>query len=189
MKVTFDIDDVIIPLTGYTLKSLGIDINKITSYMIESNEGLTEHEKHSIIDSYQDVEVFRRAGYNKDIKLVKRLVEKYGLEVIINSNSFNHEIMDYKYNLIRSILPFIKEDDIHLNLIDKSSVMSKRIDDTDIIVEDNYSNIINAINYRYGVLIDYPHNRDIELPGNIYRESSLKSGIVRIEEIVKSSIK
>ncbi len=157
MKITFDLDGVIIEHLEYKLNQMKIPIEFINKYSIGKLDLLKGSEKKAILQSFSDVENFMYAEKHSDV--LNRLAKRY--EIAINSLSCTREIARYKEFWLKSEIKGIKNKDIVLSIIgDGSGNGNKKIGKTDIYVEDSLENLISNIdNFHVGILIDKPYNR------------------------------
>ena len=156
MRVTFDLDEVIIEQLQYVLRCIGKNINDVTSYNIKNVDGLSENEKKLIIASFYNADTFKRAYKHSDV-LNRIAIDN---DVIINSFSCNTDVANYKAHWINSDLRNIKPENITLDILTPSKNGAKCIGKTDVYVEDCLENLLNNVGkYKVGILIDKPYNK------------------------------
>ena len=156
MKVTFDLDGVIIEQLPYVLKHIGKNINDVTSYYIKNIDSLSENEKKLIMASFHNADTFKRAYKHSDV--LNRIAMNN--EVIINSFSCNADVANYKACWINSDIRNVKPENIILDIMTTGKNVVKFIGKTDVYVEDCLENLLNNVGkYKVVILIDKPYNK------------------------------
>lgn len=181
VKVTFDLDGVVIPNVEKSCELFGIDFNKITTYRIDNCELLTEEEKTQIKQGFTQAEVFRYSGISYGSECIERLAQK--CELHINSLCGSDEVREYKRELLKELIPSLNFENV--NFGDCGEFVVKVIDKTDIVVEDCLENLLdNYETFNRAYLIDHLYNRDVNISEypKIIRVPNLKHAINRILE-------
>lgn len=172
MRITYDIDGVIIPLIETICRKHGIDFNKITEYSISKCDRLTKKEKSLIYREFTNVEIFRAAGIYDGALDINEIAQRN--DVFIDSNNVVQDIAFYKAELINRIIPSVK--DIKLSV----SIKGKDFKETDIVVEDCVANLLDNIQvYRAGILITRPWNTSFNERDH--------SKIIRVNSLVEAN--
>lgn len=191
VSVVIDLDDVMIPLNDTICNKYSIDKNKLTAYKtLECN--ISDREKSLILDSYNNIEIFREAGLYKEayqaIELLHTMIKDKSLEVFIDSSCFSPEVANYKLELIHKEMGFVPDSNIKLGLRIPGDTNVKRIRACDIIIEDYINNIYRAERYKYAFLIERPYNKDMCLEDNISRQLNVYEAVKSMKCLIENSI-
>ena len=181
VKITFDLDGVIIPNIEKSCELFGIDYTKITTYKINDCKLLTEEEKAKIKSGFTRAEIFEYSGTSFGSEYMEDLAQK--CEMHINSLCGSDEVKEYKKELLKKLIPSLNFDNI--NLGDCGEFVVKLFDETDVVVEDCLENLLNNYDkFKRAYLIDHLYNRDIDISkyDKIIRVSNLKQAIDKILE-------
>lgn len=187
MKVVFDVDSVLIPLTEYICEYWGIDFNKLTHYRIDENDKLTEIEKKVIVREFNNPEVFEKAGFFPGIEKLNELGKDKSFELRLVTESCNAEVKDKKAKLLHEALSGVQNLNIYLIDINEKVAF---LNQCDVFVEDNVETLLRCYNkYEHAILIDKPYNKlstDTEMRyPKIKRVGSLEEAMLIIEELFK----
>lgn len=152
-------DGVIMPSVEYICKLNNIDFNNVVNYRFDKCEKLTKEQVNIILDSFGRKEILEGTGYYPGALEIKDLTSRY--EISFHSLYVRFFECQYKRNLIKKLVPTIKDENIQLAQF--GDVGNKEFKYYDIIVEDSAENILN--NYDKAnlfIILDKPYNRNID---------------------------
>ena len=115
-KIVFDVDDILWPLNKRVAERTGVDFNKLCTFSIFENPLLSESEKERVLKAYGDSNIFKNITWYSGAEKIMAL-EKYGVRVYINSNCYQKEIADLKYDQIHKLVD-IPDSQLILNVFD-----------------------------------------------------------------------
>ncbi len=185
-RVIIDIDNTISNLTHYICEKFDIDEKKITSYNISDCNKLTLDEKDIFLGCFCSSKIFEEVGFESDCEKINDLIDD-GVEVIINSLSYNEDIVNVKRGLIKLHFPRLDNDHILLPIGKEKSM--DFVKDGDIIFEDNVD-LIKGLNNGINVVRNrvYNSNNNLEYETdncNWLRVDSISEGVEMIKKILQ----
>lgn len=159
-KIVFDVDDTLWGLNAKISKKLNIPSEKLTIFSAMDNQNLTMTERKALLNAYADAKSFENIEWYDGIERILQL-EKYGVEIHINSNSATNEIIKLKREQLQQILT-LSDDRLHFNLISMKQATKKELDtDTFILIDDSPHNIALS-NAKYNIMLMHPWNTSAE---------------------------
>lgn len=165
MRVTCDIDGVLIPITEYIKKEKGITA-VMTRYEIREND-MSDTDKETLLSGYTVLDNFKQAGLSEGTELLKCL-QGEGHSLVLNSMSCTEDIMEYKRKVFEGY------GELQLSMYQKV----KEIEPTDILIEDSLENLMNTEVYVDRILIDKDYNQSEN-----YGSTDTELGIKRVRDI------
>ena len=159
-KIVFDVDDTLWGLNANISKKLHIPSEKLTIFSAMDNQNLTMTERKALLNAYADAKSFENIEWYDGIERILQL-EKYGVEIHINSNSATNEIIKLKREQLQQVLT-LYDDRLHFNLISMKKATKKELDnDTFILIDDSPHNIALS-NAKYNIMPMHPWNTSAE---------------------------
>lgn len=144
-KVIFDMDDVLWHLNVKAAKMAGIDINKLTHFLMYDNPNITENERERMLAVYSGTELYKNIEFNEQIVWLVNFIHnnftEYETEII--SNCASQEIKNIKLPQLMDVVD-LPEERIHLNVIDieTGSTKKKLPEGIFLFVDDSPHNIV-----------------------------------------------
>lgn len=139
-KVVYDCDDVLWPLTERVCGKYRIPLGKQTVFRIQDDPNLTDTEKQALATSFEEVENFRDMQFYPEISELSE-ISALGAEVVVNSNCFNEEIAESKRAQLSATLPFLRKEDLCVNVVTPHTNRKTIGDDVLAFVDDSPYNI------------------------------------------------
>lgn len=174
--LVFDFDDTLWPLNEIATSLLGIDYNKITTFICDDNPNLTKEEKMALNAMYKSVELWKHVVLDEEADTLMEL-ETDNVKVCINSNCSSPEVMAYKEEMLSPLLR-IPKNQIFLKLGSRKKEM---IPGTFTFMDDSPHNIYDSI-ASYNIVPSKPWNADLT---NVYRCKNVKEAKDIIKQIIK----
>lgn len=144
-KVIFDMDDVLWSLNGKASKMAGININKLTHFLIYDNPNVTDDERKRMLNVYSGTELYKDIEFNKQIVWLVNFIHHNfpEYETEIRSNCASQEIKDIKLPQLMNVID-LPEERIHLEVIniETESTKKKLPDGIFLFVDDSPHNIV-----------------------------------------------
>lgn len=143
-SIVFDIDDILWPLNKRVAKITGIDYSKLQTFFVKNNTLLSDYEKDLVFKAYFDPNIFKDIEWYHGAEKIMEL-EKYGVNVYINSNCGNHDIAKLKYDQIHKLID-IPDKQLILNILDASGKDKKKEigDNVWAFIDDSPHNLLSA---------------------------------------------
>lgn len=187
MKITFDLDGVILDSFDYICSKFNVDATKIDTYNLHDSD-LPKSLVDQIFSYYKLGRVDEYPLYIGVDKI--RNLHKLGAEIAINSLALSDTEASNKLEFVHRQFDFIKDKDIFISKFDHRDYSNKLILNTDIMVEDNLDNLINnRKSIGLGIIIDKPYNRQSYFKNfrNMIRVKNLSQALMLIQNILETS--
>lgn len=140
IKVIYDCDDVLWPLTERVCAKYQLPYGKQTVFKIQDDPNLSEAEKATLLDAFKNAKTFRRIKFYPEISELSEISTR-GVEISINSNCFSHEIAELKRKQLSLAFPFVRKKDLHINVVTPRTNRKTIDEETLAFVDDSPYNI------------------------------------------------
>lgn len=151
IKITYDYDDVLTGFNDHCIEKLNIDSKLVTRFEINKTK-LSDIDKKRLLEIYRDLNTYKHAKWYEGIDETVRISKDPRVDFKVHSHAISNEIGEYKEQRLLSI-GFNKE------CIYMQYGPEKKMEDTDVIVEDRILNVLSS-NGRYKILINHYWNQE-----------------------------
>lgn len=183
IKIVYDVDGVLNDLNGLLVKTL--DIETPSRFEIMTCQEFDDQTKENIMAFYSDPDVFKIVDWMPGAFNITDIESTGKAIVYINSVSVNDEIRQVKYNRIKNEIPGINMNNVNLGLIaeirGKAEGAKEKIH-ADIVVEDNYKQLMKYDSSTVKILIDYRYNK-----AENYGTTDEAEGIIRVQNLIEAN--
>lgn len=184
MKIVYDVDDTLWGLNRvvYPMIAPGLTEKDAITFNCTKNPHLTKEQQQRALKLYSDPEIVKLCKFFDGIERVFDLEVSGKAEVWISSSNSGEDTKQMKEGRLLREIPNVNPE--HLRL---TTGFDHTREPGDILVDDRADNVINS-DFKYYVLINQPHNRNVVFPENksVVRVDTLIEAIDVVERIVKS---
>lgn len=189
-KIIYDVDDVLWGLNGRVAGQLGIPLSKISDFD-HSKTSMTATECQRFWQAYEQRETFIDMEFFPGIERLLD-VEKYGVEVYIDSCACSKAVVEQKYHELRRVLPEMKPERMLIHLLLGKTKHAKQIgSDTLIFVDDGPHNVAHS-QAKYNIVPRWPWNANAHAQafleravGQVIMVDSLAETLDTVERLVR----
>jgi 5'(3')-deoxyribonucleotidase len=178
LKIVYDVDDVLNNLNHYVFSTLKLGLPD--RFNIMDCDKYIDEQKKAILGMYSSPDTFRKISYVPGASEICEIEKTGKAEIWINSHSFNEEILQVKHDSLVELLPEMNKS--HIILTIGRGAGKKQLDNTDIIVEDSFTNLMEYSDDVLKVLINKTHNQ-----AKTYGTTDDEQHIIRVKDLEEAN--